>query len=221
MPASSASCASCFGRLELALVGRQRQVEAVGEPLARRRCRTLDLGALAVAARQPAARERAVGDDAHPVALAGGQHVVLDRAGEDRVGRLLAAEPLAAARSRRRPLRLDDLRGGKRRVADVADLALMDEVGQRAERLVDVGARDPGGGSGRGRSSRSASRRSEFSTSRDDPAARGTALVGVIAHRHVHLAWRARRRRACRRPAPCRRSPRTHRRSRRRRCRRS
>src|SRR5665811_538117 len=63
---------------------------------------------------------------------------MLDGPGEDRVRRLLAAEPLAAP-VLRRPLRLDDLRGGERRVPDVADLALMDEVAQRSERLVDIG----------------------------------------------------------------------------------
>ena len=37
------------------------------------------------------------------------------------------------------PLRLDDVLGRERRVAEVADLALVHEVAQRAERLVDVG----------------------------------------------------------------------------------
>jgi len=65
---------------------------------------------------------------------------VLDRAVRDRVGRLLAAEPLAASPVGR-PLRFGDLRGGEGGVAEVTDLALVDEVGERAERLVDVGAR--------------------------------------------------------------------------------
>src|SRR5215216_973567 len=39
------------------------------------------------------------------------------------------------------PLRLDNRRGGVRGAADVADLALVHEVGQRAERLLDVCAR--------------------------------------------------------------------------------
>ena len=61
-------------------------------------------------------------------------------ADEQRVGRLLGAEALQAPLARG-PLRLDDLPGGERRGADVADLALLDEVGQRAEGLVDVGVR--------------------------------------------------------------------------------
>jgi hypothetical protein len=61
------------------------------------------------------------------VALAGRQHIVVDRAGEDRIGRLLAAKPLATALLRG-PLGLHDLRGWERGVAEVADLALVDEV---------------------------------------------------------------------------------------------
>ena len=87
-----------LGGVELALVGRDRQVEASG--WAARREVGPAVGVLALAAGEPAAGQRAVGDHAHPVALAGGQHVVLDRAGEDRVRRLLAAEALAAARAR-------------------------------------------------------------------------------------------------------------------------
>jgi hypothetical protein len=127
-----------LGGLELALVLRQRHVEAVGEPSAGRRHRALDLGVLAIAPRQPAARERAVGDHAHPVALTCREYVVLHRAGEDGVGRLLGAEALAAA-PLGGPLGLDDLRGREGGVADVADLALMHEITERAEHLVDVG----------------------------------------------------------------------------------
>jgi hypothetical protein len=61
------------------------------------------------------------------VALAGGQHIVLDRADEDRVRRLFTAEALAAA-ALGGSLRLDDLRCGERRVSEVADLALVNEV---------------------------------------------------------------------------------------------
>ena len=64
----------------------------------------------------------------------------LDAAGEDRVRRLLAAEALAAALLRD-PLRLDDELGRERRAADDAHLALVHEVGQRAERLVEVDGR--------------------------------------------------------------------------------
>ena len=48
--------------------------------------------ALAVASRQQALRQRAPYQHAHAVALRGGQHVALDAAVEDGVGRLLAAE---------------------------------------------------------------------------------------------------------------------------------
>jgi hypothetical protein len=73
------------------------------------------------------------------VALGGRQDVELDVAGEQRVGRLLGAEALEVALARR-PLRFDDLRARVRRGADIADLALADEVGERAERLLEVDA---------------------------------------------------------------------------------
>ena len=69
--------------------------------------------------------------------LGGGQDVELDEAREQRVGRLLGAETLQPAVARG-PLGVDDLRTRVRRGADVADLALLDEVGQRVERLIDV-----------------------------------------------------------------------------------
>src|SRR6185312_3343095 len=142
--------------------------------------------ALAPAARQPAARERAPRDDAHVVPPAGRQDVGLDAADEHRVRRLLADESLAAAVAGD-PLGLDDLRRGERRRADVADLALADEVGERAERLVDVGRRvlgavdlvevDPVG-------VQALQRRLDLA---DDPAAGVAELVGVVAHRPVDL----------------------------------
>ena len=98
-------------------------------------------GLVAVAAvlpAQPAAVQRAPHDGAHAVALARGQHVALDGAHEDRVGRLLAAEALAAALLGR-PLGLHDQVGRERGRADGPHLALVDEVGERAQRLVDVG----------------------------------------------------------------------------------
>ena len=76
----------------------------------------------------------------HAVTLARRQHVGLDAADEDRVRRLLAHEALAVA-ALRHPLRLDDRRRRQRRAAEVAHLALVHEVGQRAERLVDVDVR--------------------------------------------------------------------------------
>ena len=124
--------------LELSPVLGQRHVEALREHLDAAALGRL--GAAAVAAGEPAAGERAPRDDAHPVALAGGQDVGLDAAREQRVGRLLADEALAAA-ALGGPLRLDDRLGGEGRAADVADLALADEVGEGAERLVDVGVR--------------------------------------------------------------------------------
>ena len=92
-------------RLELALVLRQRHVEARGEALARGRGRRA-VGAPVPG--QPAAAERAVGEDAHAVALRGRQDVELDAAHEQRVRRLLGAEALQAPLARG-PLRLDDL----------------------------------------------------------------------------------------------------------------
>ena len=112
-----------------------------------------DVLALAVAAAQPAAGERAPGDHAHAVALAHGQHVALDAAHEQRVRRLLADESLATA-PLGDPLRLHDLVGGERRRADVADLARRGRgrSARRASRRCPCPV--PGGGSGRGRSSR-------------------------------------------------------------------
>src|SRR6202000_3255237 len=72
------------------------------------------------------------------VLLTGREYVVLDPAGEDRVGRLFAAEGKVATVPGG-PLRFDDLGGGEGGVPEVADLAVGDEVGERGERLVDVG----------------------------------------------------------------------------------
>jgi hypothetical protein len=68
----------------------------------------------------------------------GGQHVGLDAAHQDRVRRLLGHEALQAAVAGG-PLRLDDLAGGVGGRPDVAGLALPDQVGQRAEGVLDVG----------------------------------------------------------------------------------
>ena len=65
-------------------------------------------------------------------------------AGEDRVRRLLAHEALAVRAARRPTAPRRSASRRERRRAEVADLALVHEVGQRAERLVDVGV-----GSGR------------------------------------------------------------------------
>ena len=98
------------------------------------------VGALAPLARQPAAGQRAPRDHRHAVALARRQHVGLDAAHEDGIRRLLAHEPLAAA-TVGDPLRLDDRGSRERGAPQVADLALVHEVRQRAQRVVDVGPR--------------------------------------------------------------------------------
>jgi hypothetical protein len=119
------------------------------------------------------------------VALAGGQDVSLDRAHEDRVSGLLADEALQVAVARD-PLRLDDLAGGEGGGADVADLALVHEVAERRQGLLDVGvgARpvdlveiDPVG----------AQPPQRVLDLADDPAPRAALLVGIRAHRAVEF----------------------------------
>src|ERR1039458_10171433 len=171
------------GRVELALISREREVIAGGQTLrAGRGGRRLTL---APAARQPAAGERAPWDHTHAVALGGSQQIALHAPHKQRVWRLLAAgAPEAAIASG--PLGLDDLRGRERRGAQVADLALMDEVRQRPERLLDVGV-DLG-----------AVHLVEVDPVRfqageraldllDDPTPRVAAPVEIIAHRPVEL----------------------------------
>ena len=114
-----------------------------------------------------------------------GQDIGLDGADEDRVRRLLGDEPLEVAVARD-PLRLDDVAGGEGGRADVADLALVHEVAERRQRLLDVRARieavhlvevDPVG----------AQPPQRVLDRADDPAARVALLVGVLAHRVVEL----------------------------------
>ena len=183
MPVCSASCARSSTASSLRWLYGLGEVEALGQPVGARG--GLLAGVLAPAARQPAAGQRAVGHDRHAVALAGGQHVGLDGADEDRVGRLLGDEALQVPVARD-PLRLDDLAGRERGGADVADLALVHEVGERRQRLVDVRARvdavdlvevDPVG----------AQSPQRVLDRADDPAARVALLVGVLAHRVVEL----------------------------------
>jgi len=119
------------------------------------------------------------------VALAGGQDVVLDAANEHGVGRLLGDEALQAAFARH-PLGFDDLASGEGGGADVADLALADEVGEGAEGLLDVGvgARPVdlvevdvvGLEAAQG-----------VFDGADDPAPRAALPVGVVAHGAVEL----------------------------------
>ena len=134
VPASAASAASSPRQLELALVVGSVEVEAVRHALHPAGRGDLAAG---VAAGQPAAVERAPHEDAHAVALARRQQGALDLAGEDRVRRLLGAEALQAA-AVGGPVGLDDQLGGIRRAPGVADLAGVDEVVERAERVLDV-----------------------------------------------------------------------------------
>ena len=119
------------------------------------------------------------------MARARGQHVGLDGTDEDRVRRLLGHEPLKPPVARD-PLCLDDLAARECGGADVADLALVDQVGQRRQRLLDVGMRfgavdlvqvDPVGAEPPQRVLHRA----------DDPAAGAALPVGIVAHRAVEL----------------------------------
>ena len=93
-----------------------------------------------VLSRQQAARDRVVGNDADAFLAAERQHLPLDLAEEQVVAGLDGVEPGQAER-----LAPADgphqLIGEEVRAADVADLALMDEVVEGAERLVDRGLR--------------------------------------------------------------------------------
>ena len=184
IPASSASRAERVGGLELGLVLRDREVVAARDH--RRAARGQVVGALAPLARQPAAGRA-------------GSTAMTPMPCSRQVGRTSASMPRARSeyggcsqtkRCRpalaRDPLRLDDLRRRVGRRAEVADLALRDEVGQRAERLLVVGPRvpavhlvevDPVG-------VQALERRLDLA---EDPAPRVARLVGVVAHRAVEL----------------------------------
>ena len=125
--------------LQLARVGRQRRVETARDAL-RTAGRQGDVAFLPVLAAQPSARQRAPGDHAHAVPGAGRQDRRLGTTGEDRIRRLLAAEPLVPA-AFGDPLALDDLLGREGRRADRAYLPGPDQVGQGRQRLVDIGGR--------------------------------------------------------------------------------
>jgi hypothetical protein len=194
-PESSASAPSVSVAWSLALVFGQRHVEAGDESLPRGRggCRLR-----APATGQPAACQWAVDEDAHPVPHGGWEHVELDAANEQRVWRLLGAEALEVA-GVRGPLGLDDLAGGVGGGADVADLDLLDEVGQRAEGFLNVGV---GVGSvdqvevgllvgwteDRSRAMRVSRSRSSGSRSVDDRAARGEG-PGTAEEIAARTAW--------------------------------
>ncbi len=125
-----------FGRLQLSLVDRQGHVETVGEALPGRG-RGGQVGVLAPAAREPATRERTVGDHSHAVPGRGGQDVGLDASHEHGVRGLFAHEPLQAPVVGG-PLGLDDLAAGEGGGTEVADLALAYQVRQGAQGLFDV-----------------------------------------------------------------------------------
>ena len=204
MPASLASFSRSSTRSSLRWFSGLVEVEPVGDagcPPGRR-----GRVALAVLAGEPAAGERAPRDDAHPVALAGRQHRRLDATGEDRVRRLLALEALPPA-ALGDPLRLDDQLRRIGRGAEHAHLALVDEVGQGAERLVHVG-RGVGPVGLVQVDVVGAEAAEAVLDLLDDPSARRAALVRVLAHRRHEL----RRQDDLVPPpldAPCRRSPRT------------
>jgi len=99
-----------------------------------------NVAVLAVTTAQPPAGEWAPRNDAHPVLLADRKHVGFDGSDEKRVWRLFADEAFAVP-SFRDPLGLDDLIGRKRRTPEVPNLSGPHQIGQRAERLVDVGVR--------------------------------------------------------------------------------
>jgi hypothetical protein len=119
---------------ELGLVAGEGHVVALREPF---RAPARVVFARAEAPGEPAAGERAPGEDAHAVAPAHLKHVRLDPAHEHRIGRLLGGEALVAP-PLCAPLRLDDHPGRERRAPEVAHLPAVDEVGERRERLVDV-----------------------------------------------------------------------------------
>ena len=98
---------------------------------------------------------------------------------------MLGTEPLETA-ALSHPLGLDDVGGGHRRVADGADLAAADQVGQGRQRFLDVGVRigsvdlvevNPVG-------LQAPQRVLDLG---HDPAPRVAPLVRVIAHRPIDL----------------------------------
>ena len=102
-----------------------------GEPRALRRRRV----ALVLAGQKPA-RQREERQQPHPVRLDRRHELALDVAHDEAVLVLARDEGVEVPRVGR-PLRLDHLPGGEVRAADVADLALADEVVEGAQRLLD------------------------------------------------------------------------------------
>ena len=142
-------------------------------------------GVLAVAAGEPAAVQGAPDDGAHPVALTGREHLGLDATGQDRIGRLLADETFTVP-ALGHPLGLDDEVAGEGGRPEGPDLALVDEVGECPQGVVDVARRigtvdlvevDP---------VRLQAAQAGLDLA-DDPPARVTGHVGVGPHRSVEL----------------------------------
>jgi len=130
-------------------------------------------------------RERAPHQGAHAVATGDGQDLGFDAAVEDRVGRLLGAEPLEAA-SLGHPLGFDDVGGGHRGRADRTDLAAADQVRERGQRLLDVcvGVRSVDLVEVDVVGLQAAQRVLDRG---HDPAPRGASLIGIVTHRATQL----------------------------------
>jgi hypothetical protein len=129
--------------------------------------------------------ERPPDEDAHPVTLRDRQHLAFDAAAEDRIGRLIRAEPFQAA-PLGDPLGFDDVGRGHRGRADRADFPAVDQVRERGKRFLDVGGRvrpvdlievDPVG-------LQAAQRVLDRG---HDPAPRGSLVVGIVACRAAEL----------------------------------
>ena len=133
---------------------------------------------------QHALCHRAPYHHAHPVALADRQHLAFDAAAQDRVGRLLGAEPLPA-RAVPRPIapRRSPRRESSRPIARTLPARIRSV---RAERVSSISVSGTGGGSGRDRCGRSAGGAAMLDFA-DEPAPRIALLVRVIAHRALHL----------------------------------
>ena len=130
-PRSAAYAASA---LDAVPVGLRQPAGAAGvEVGARARGSRL---AAAVLAGQQAVLQREERQHAQPEPLARGDHLALDVAVEQGVPVLHRDEPLEAL-GRRGPGRVRDLPPVEVRAADVAHLALVDQLGQRSERLRD------------------------------------------------------------------------------------
>ena len=113
------------------------------------------VGVLAPAPGQPAAGQRAPRDDAHAVARhrsAARRPRCRGRASSTAAARRRSAA--GAGRAATHCASHDRRRREGRRADDSAPCRLTNEIGERAERLLDVDVRARSGGSGRGRSSR-------------------------------------------------------------------